>query len=551
VAETQRAERLIISLRWLVLAAAALMVEEVASGPALLLGAGVVAMYNLAAYRVVTQPSLFHRWGNAAGIGTRIGDLAAASLVVWSVPNWPSGAYLLLLFPLLSTAYVYGRSVGTVAIMGTAVAVNLAAVLSQRGWGEGTSSTLEGTLGQTGLLAASGLVGLALRSYRTNERVQEDQGEKLSGLVELKDLPAVTDPEEALNRIAEMALRCAGAEQVGVLLKAIDDHGLRVWATASVGGTPCAIAADDPIATLVAASGRALNVVPGVVARTASERRRLQSEDIAKPSACVPLRHRSATSSKHVGEVLGVLLARGKIHGSRFTDTDLSVLRSLAAGAALVYLNTTLYDRLYEAFVGTLRSLAKGLEARDPYTQGHSERVAAIAATLARKMGLDEQAVGMLREAALLHDIGKVGIPDGVLRKPGSLTEGEWESIKHHPVMSAEICGPLDMPPEVLFIIRHHQERLDGSGYPDGLQRHQQPLPLRIVSVADAFDAMSSDRPYRQALTAESRLRELNRLAGIEYDQQVVEALKSLIEQGAFQDLYPADNEVESSVARS
>lgn len=233
-----------------------------------------------------------------------------------------------------------------------------------------------------------------------------------------------------------------------------------------------------------------------------------------------------------------MLLVRGRANGMSFRESDLSLLRSLAANATLIYVNTSLYDRLYEAFLGTMRSLARILETRDPYTQGHSSRVADIATMLGREMGLDDRAVTYLRDAALLHDIGNIGIPDNILHKPGSLTQEEWLSIRRHPLLSEDICRSLEVPADVLFLIRHHQERLDGSGYPDGLHSHQQPLALRVLCVADAFDAMSSDRPYREALTPQTRLRELNRLAGVEFDQQVVETLKRLIAAGPLDDLF-------------
>ena len=533
--EQRRAERLVINLRWIVLAAGVLMLERAVSLHVLLGGAALIVAYNLGALATVSNSEAYRRRGLTMAAVTRAGDMIAASLAVCTVQSWSSGSHLLFLFPIIATGYVFGRKDAALGVVSAAAALNVAVSILDRGWDQVTVRTLGALLGQTVVFALGGLVGLTLRSYRAREEVQEDHEVKLDSLVRLQDLSAAIRPSEVLRHVAEVALHGTGAQRAAVLLKTTDGHALYVKAAASADGVGGEVAADDPVALQVTRTGQALVVSP---TSTPLGQPGPDGDAAVEPSACVPLVHHSTTTSKHVGEVLGVLLVRGKLNSATFGDSDLSLLRSLASGAALVYVNTTLYDRLYEAFLGTMRSLARSLEARDPYTQGHSFRVAAIATRLAREMALDTRSIDLLRDAALLHDIGKIGIPDGILRKPTDLTPDEWASIKSHPAISEEICQPLDLPRDVLFLIRHHQERLDGSGYPDGLQSHQQPLALRILCVADAFDAMSSDRPYRGALTPETRLRELNRLAGVEFDQQVVETLKHLIGRGALDDLY-------------
>jgi putative nucleotidyltransferase with HDIG domain len=549
---------LVINLRWIVLAAGALMVERMVSPQALVVAAALIAGCNAAAIVTAASAEAYRRHGLTMAVVTRAGDLIAAALAVRTAQPWLSGAHLLFLFPIIATAYVFGRKDATAGMVGGAVALDTIAVLSRAGWGDVAAPTLPAILARTLVLAAGGLAGSMLRWGRALEVAREGRRAKLDNLAEMQGFVAAVRPAEALRRIAELALRGAGAKQAALFLKATDGRALYMKAAASAdgrGGDPSSpsgraelrgdppevrragIAADDPVALRVARTGKAM-IVAG------DEEQALEREESTEPCACAPIsRGHSAAAPSSVGDILGVLLVRGKLNPGGFSDDDLTLLRSLAADAALVHVNDIMYDRLREAVWRTISSLANSLEAHDPYTQGHSSRVAMLAALLAREMALEERTVSLLRHAALLHDIGKVGIPDGILRKPASLTPDEWASIKTHPVASEGICRGLDMHQDVLFLIRHHHERLDGSGYPDGLQSHEQPLALRILCVADAFDAMSSDRPYREALSQEARLRELNRLAGVEFDQQVVETLKRLIDQGALEHLYraPAD----------
>ena len=151
------------------------------------------------------------------------------------------------------------------------------------------------------------------------------------------------------------------------------------------------------------------------------------------------------------------------------------------------------------AYVGAIRALALALDARDPYTAGHSERVSAISVAIGRQMGLADEQLEVLRLGALLHDIGKIGISDAVLRKPGALTAGEFELIKQHPALGARILRSVPFLAPHLPIVELHHERPDGKGYPHGLRGDEIPLLARIAHVADAFDAITSARAYRPA----------------------------------------------------
>ncbi len=182
------------------------------------------------------------------------------------------------------------------------------------------------------------------------------------------------------------------------------------------------------------------------------------------------------------------------------------------------------HERL-SAYVGTIRALALALDARDPYTAGHSERVSTLSLAIGRCMWLDDTQLEVLRLGALLHDIGKIGISDHVLMKPGPLTAEEYEIIKQHPVVGAKILRSVPFLEPHIPIVELHHERPDGKGYPHGLRATEIPLVASIVHVADAFDAMTSARAYRPARAAAEGLRELWRCAGAQFDAEVVHAL--------------------------
>lgn len=190
------------------------------------------------------------------------------------------------------------------------------------------------------------------------------------------------------------------------------------------------------------------------------------------------------------------------------------------------------YRRLQHAILQSLLGLANALEAKDPYTRGHSERVARLAGRLARARGLSDASVQAVTQAGLLHDLGKIGVPEAILRKPAPLTEIEWEVMRRHPVVGAQIVAPLEFFAEGAFVIRHHHERVDGSGYPDRLAGAAIPLGARIVAVADVYDALTSDRPYRPRLSHAQALDLLRAEAGRGLDAELVHVFCLLLSDG-------------------
>ena len=189
-----------------------------------------------------------------------------------------------------------------------------------------------------------------------------------------------------------------------------------------------------------------------------------------------------------------------------------------------------LYTKMRKVYLDTIRALAAAIDAKDPYTKGHSERVAETSVALAQELNLSDKDIENIEYTALLHDIGKIGIADNILGKTSSLTDKEFDKIKEHTVMGAKIIEPVDFLKNSYKAIYHHHEKYNGKGYPDGLKEKDIPLLARIIAVADAYDAMGSDRPYRKKLNKDKILKELKDQSGKQFDPEVVKALISVLD---------------------
>ncbi len=190
-------------------------------------------------------------------------------------------------------------------------------------------------------------------------------------------------------------------------------------------------------------------------------------------------------------------------------------------------------SELRSLFNGLVVAFANALDAKSPWTMGHSERVASYALAIAAEMRIRENDLEMLKIGSLLHDIGKLGTYDVILEKVDPLTAEEWNLIKMHPAKGAAILAPIDQLKKAIPIIRHHHERIDGKGYPDGLKGQNIPLLARILCVADSFDAMTADRPYKKALAREEAVRQIKDKAGTQFDQDVVETFLKILNDSA------------------
>lgn len=220
----------------------------------------------------------------------------------------------------------------------------------------------------------------------------------------------------------------------------------------------------------------------------------------------------------------GWLAAFNHEAGDEFGTVEASLLNSIGAILGIHAGNRELYRQQAEFLASVVRALTSAIDAKDPYTCGHSDRVARIAVRLARELGCDAASLHTLYMAGLLHDIGKIGIDDNVLRKPGRLTDAEFEHIKLHPELGYKILADIKQLQDVLPIVLHHHEQWDGRGYPHGLKGEACPFLARVTAVADAYDAMTSDRPYRKGMPVE-RVEEIFREgAGTQWDEKVINA---------------------------
>ena len=266
--------------------------------------------------------------------------------------------------------------------------------------------------------------------------------------------------------------------------------------------------------------------------------------DLIKASLCVPCYFKK--------DLLGILVLGDKISGETFTREEMGFFVTLANDAAMAIANTLLieslqgkideikelYVREHRIFIHTAIALAAAIDARDPYTHGHTERVTNYCLAVAKELeGIPEMANYQnfretLQIAALLHDIGKIGIPDHILNKHTRLSPEEFEEIKKHSLIGATILHPIKELGHVAKEVLHHQECYDGSGYPDGLKGNNIPLIARIIGVADAFDAMTTNRPYKSKRTIEEAIVELKRCSGSQFDPVIVSAFLLAYEKG-------------------
>jgi PAS domain S-box-containing protein/putative nucleotidyltransferase with HDIG domain len=237
---------------------------------------------------------------------------------------------------------------------------------------------------------------------------------------------------------------------------------------------------------------------------------------VSKKGKSVPVDHRAAPITDEAGRTSGVVLAFRDITRQKKTEDEL--IQS--------------YDRLKQAMEGTVQAMAYTIETRDPYTAGHQRRVTQLACALAEKLGLPNDVLEGVRMAGDLHDIGKIYVPAEILSKPGKLSEAEYNIIKTHSQVGYDILKTIEFPWPIADIVLQHHERMDGSGYPAGLQGKDILLEARILAVADVIEAMATHRPYRPALSIEDALEEISENKGQLYDPKVVEACLKIFEEG-------------------
>ena len=348
----------------------------------------------------------------------------------------------------------------------------------------------------------------------------EERVERLALLSQLSQiLNSTLDHQEVRRRAMEAATRLMKAEVGSLLL--VDEEKHQLYFEVALGDREedikkITLNLGEGIAGWVAENGKPLIVnapekeprfFKGVDERTDFKTRNL---------ICVPVKVKE--------KVIGVLEAINKQKEEDFDQEDLSLFISLADQVAIALDNARLYQELEEMFFQTAESLADAIEKRDPYTGGHTQRVTLYSSAIAKYLQLNPMERKWLKIASVLHDIGKIGIEDQILRKPNRLSSEEFNIIKRHSDMGAEIIEHIRQLREIVPGVKYHHEMMNGKGYPDGLKGESIPLLAKIVAVADTYDAMTTNRPYRKALEKEAAIEELKKCSGTQFDSQVVEA---------------------------
>lgn len=368
----------------------------------------------------------------------------------------------------------------------------------------------------------------AFKKHRTG-RVQA----KLRLLLPLFELSQMLLSERDLTRLLQMIVSTAvnetHADTASVMLIDQATRELRIQAAQGLSENivrTARRALGERIAGWVAQTGEPL-YLQDAIEHDPALRAVMTRADVAE-ALCIPLMYK-----KQVIGVLNLNKAPGTVS---FNESDIELSSILAGQAAIAIANVGLFEEvcrktrdLEEANFDTIKALAEALESKDAYTRGHSDRAVAYAVAVAGKLNLGPEQTERLKYAAILHDIGKIGIPDAILNKPGSLTQEEYEVMKTHPERGAEIVRQIKFLSLVTPLVLHHQERFDGLGYPKGLSGDGVPIESRIVSVLDAFDAMTSNRVYRKAPGKEYAVAELRRCAGSQFDPKVVEAFLQVL----------------------
>lgn len=343
--------------------------------------------------------------------------------------------------------------------------------------------------------------------------------EQLNTLTELSALINSTlDTGEIRERAIVAAIRLLDAEAGSLIL--IDQDSGDMFFEVAIGDKgdkvkEVRLKKGEGIAGWVAEKGEAI-----IIHDVQSDQRFFKTADkrstfITRDMVCVPVKTKD--------KVIGVLEAINRKNGI-FDEEDKEALTSLANQVAIAIENANLYQELREVFYGTAQALAETIEKRDPYTGGHTKRVMNYSIAIGKAMGLSKKEIENLRLAAILHDVGKIGVRDNILLKEDRLDPEELEKMNMHPQYGSDILSHVKKLRDIIPGVRGHHERIDGKGYPDNLRDGDIPIIARIIAVADTFDAMTTDRPYRKAMSSETALEELRKNSGIQFDKDVVEA---------------------------
>jgi len=379
--------------------------------------------------------------------------------------------------------------------------------------------TLERIIKEKQLLLRNLSLQLEIQARKELEEVNRQLESRINEQTRLfhisKEMDEIRSSEELYPRIVELASTLESVEKVGFFL--VPQDGTDLVSMACCGWKP----ADCQPQKIGFPADRMRELLGNGASHVVIRPDEIQACVGNAPQAdsllsCWPMRIR--------GEPFGLLVAFHNNASPSISAEETRLFDFLIRKASLAVENMALYESLISNFYGMLKSLVNALEAKDLYTGKHSERVTRYATETARILGCSGAQIESMQTVGYLHDIGKIGVRDSILNKPGPLTAAEYEIVKKHPAIGDSIVSELGLSPEERSIIRHHHERWDGAGYPDGLAGKDIPLLARIVSVVDAFDAMTSERAYRHAMSREESLAELSKNRGKQFDPSALDA---------------------------
>jgi putative nucleotidyltransferase with HDIG domain len=343
---------------------------------------------------------------------------------------------------------------------------------------------------------------------------------ELATLYEMsRALGSTLDLDVLLDSVLDSAMRIFNVDSGYVMLREKASGGLELRAWRGTAQTkPDDRAVRSSMSDWVVRQGRPLIFNPPQDARSEEH---IDSVTGALAALCVPLVSNEG--------VIGSICVGSRDRAFRFSSDDVRLLSTIANHVTIAIGNIELFLSLQEAYLATVRSLAAAVDAKDPFTRGHSDRVALYAKAIAEKLELSGEQCTALEMAAYLHDIGKIGIREAILLKPGKLDAEEMGQMRHHPLIGANILRPVAFPWPIAPVVRHHHEHFDGKGYPAGLKGEEIPLLARILTVADAYEAMTSDRPYRRGRNQDEAIEELHRCEDTHFDKRIVAAFIAAI----------------------
>lgn len=337
-----------------------------------------------------------------------------------------------------------------------------------------------------------------------------------------REMISEINPTKLLKLIVNIAVKGARADEVYIAL--IDETTGKLSVKESYGLSPDFLRGFEDrgrenMARLIVEDGRPLFIIPE--AELTSKFEKVREIEGVYSGIYIPLITR--------GNIIGVLCVTRTKTRQPFTLSEAELVSVLGGQAAAAIDNARLYEKLEHSYLSMMVALSCVIEARDLYTDRHMKEIAEYSIAVAKRLGLSKTDIENIRRAALLHDIGKISVPDSILLKKGELSESEIEVVKKHPITGVQIIRTVEAMKEVGEIVKYHQERYDGSGYPEGLRGEHIPLGARIVAVADAFGAMITDRPYRKALPVEKAIEELRRCSGTQFDPDIVRVFISIL----------------------